>query len=366
MHKRQQRLRYIDGMRGIAIALVVVYHFWGSTGTSVLPLRGGLGSHALVRLGWVGVELFFLISGYVILLTLERCTGLIDFAVRRWLRLFPAMLTVTGLLLLVNWGIVVPDALRTVRSLDWLPGVTFIPPALYHVVLHRPITSIDPSFWSLYVEVVFYAVFGAMYFLLGWRRAVAGLLILDAATLLLPGAVAHLPALLRRAPEPLMWLGFNYFGWFAAGICFAKAREQASNRLTVAAALIGIGAVFTTDVVQRAMLPEDRAAMAGTLVLFMLAEHSEQVRRALAWRPLLFLGAISYPLYLLHQRLGLIVAWHWAKLVPATPALVVPFAGLAVVVLLAWIIATWIEPVMKARLLRSFYRIPAFAALRSG
>ena len=88
------RLAPLDGMRGLAILLVIVFHFFQRFpeyypyGDEILPLA----SH-----GYLGVHLFFIISGFVIALTLSKKPTLLQFAVGRFVRLWPAMLVCSTL-----------------------------------------------------------------------------------------------------------------------------------------------------------------------------------------------------------------------------------------------------------------------------
>jgi peptidoglycan/LPS O-acetylase OafA/YrhL len=79
------RLRYLDGMRGLAITAVVLWHFFGPAEAKSLPYGDRYAQVPALSAGWMGVELFFLISGFVIFLTLEKCSGFWDFMIRRWL-----------------------------------------------------------------------------------------------------------------------------------------------------------------------------------------------------------------------------------------------------------------------------------------
>src|SRR5271156_873217 len=85
------RIHFLDGLRGIAITGVLIYHGYGPAYAEFLPFGNRYRDIYPIRFGWVGVELFFLISGFVILMTLEKSRDLFDFAARRWFRLFPAM-----------------------------------------------------------------------------------------------------------------------------------------------------------------------------------------------------------------------------------------------------------------------------------
>lgn len=84
------RIEYLDGLRGIAIIAVVMFHGYVAF-PDTLPF-GDRFAVIPLRLGWQGVQLFFLISGFVILMSLEACNDVASFVARRWLRLFPAML----------------------------------------------------------------------------------------------------------------------------------------------------------------------------------------------------------------------------------------------------------------------------------
>ena len=86
-----KRISYLDGHRGIAILLVLLYHAF-SRWTELVPYGNDFADFPLFRFGYLGVELFFLISGFVILMTLEKFNSFTEFMYHRWLRLFPAML----------------------------------------------------------------------------------------------------------------------------------------------------------------------------------------------------------------------------------------------------------------------------------
>lgn len=87
----KERIAHLDGFRGLAILLVISYHAFARW-PKVTPWTTIYGTFPIFKFGWMGVQLFFVISGYVIFMTLERCTSLSEFIYKRWLRLFPAML----------------------------------------------------------------------------------------------------------------------------------------------------------------------------------------------------------------------------------------------------------------------------------
>src|SRR5215469_13528545 len=90
------RIAYVDGLRCAAILLVLLYHYFARwtyplSGDSLYPYGGYFAGWWIAKYGYYGVELFFAISGFVITLTLERCSSFYEFAVRRFARLWPAM-----------------------------------------------------------------------------------------------------------------------------------------------------------------------------------------------------------------------------------------------------------------------------------
>src|SRR5580704_2772726 len=97
----------LDGLRGLAILLVLIYHFAGDIPFNVILI-------APVYYGWSGVDLFFVLSGFLITRILLRTRAdpgyFRSFYIRRALRIFPLYYTVLGVCALVSLGF---PALRT-------------------------------------------------------------------------------------------------------------------------------------------------------------------------------------------------------------------------------------------------------------
>jgi len=88
--------------------------------------------------------------------------------------------------------------------------------------------SMDGQFWSLYVEVCFYAIFGATYFRFGAANAVRAIFMIFVTSLLSSLLVAHGfgGALFARTSAAMEWLGFGWFGWFVSGALFYLYRKD--------------------------------------------------------------------------------------------------------------------------------------------
>lgn len=270
-----QRIEGIDQLRGLAALCVAwfhltnQYHDWvAHTGTW----------------GWLGVEAFFVISGFVIPLSLagdwqrRRGRALPLFLVRRLVRIEPPYLASVLLVVMLNF------------AAAHIPGFQGSSPAvsaaqvLAHAAYLIPLTSyewLQPVYWTLAFEFVFYL-------------AMAGLIGVLASTRRVP-AWACLAALLCLISldyaSPLL-------GLFAMGCLVFRAR---TGRDSIFRTAIGIGFAGLAMAVVGAITQ----AMVGLLVAcFILAPQSAQGVTGLAGRGLKALGTISFSIYLLHVPVG--------------------------------------------------------------
>lgn len=313
------RIKYLDGLRGVAILAVAGWHYYGPTYADVLPYGAQYRAMPIFGQGWFGVYLFFLISGFVIFRTLETSTGIVRFLIRRWIRLAPALLLCSIILAL---GSLVLPAMPAggYRVVDIAAALTFVSPSFYHALLRVDVVPVDGAYWTLITEFSFYVIFGSLYFVVGWKRAI-GVLI---ALWIVAAGSRFLPvSMLGRAPEPLWWAGLEHFGWFASGALFYKAHEERSSAIFAGA--IAIAAVCS--VTNFLVVPwGDKAALLGVVALFAASQRFVTVQKLLAARWLFFVGTISYPLYLLHNHLALgVIAAIGVRagwLAPVVPALV--------------------------------------------
>lgn len=298
----------LDGLRGIAVAAVVVYHL----------------EPRLLPGGFLGVSLFFTLSGFLItnlLLAEWRRRGRIDlraFWARRFRRLLPAALLTLLLVLAVCAGSNDPHLLSNLRG-DVLGALAYV--ANWRFVLNGDPYGAgfqEPSpvlhFWSLAIEEQFYVVVAIVAFVLARhaRRARAWALTFGAAAL---GSMLATWWLSRSGDTARVYFGSD-----------TRAFEL------LAGVLLAIGAGFAVPSFLRgrwwrhALGPAALAALAGTMVLggveqrwlyrggfwvvaalsvalIVAALDDGPLARLLAWRPLAALGLISYGVYLFHWPL---------------------------------------------------------------
>ena len=291
----------IEGLRGIAILLVLLYH-------AGLPWTPG---------GFIGVDVFFVISGFLITGKLWRESqqpgglNIAKFYAWRIRRLLPAALVAVALISLVGLLIAAPLD-RSELAADGAASALSIANMRFigSVDYFAPTSSPSPflHFWSLSVEEQFYLVWPALIVLLTWRggssrRLIAALLI---------GVVASFALsmwLTDASPARAFYLLPTRVWQLGVGGLLALIGVMGTSRRAGALAWAGLAAVAVAGVALTAEMPYPGLAAllptAGAVALLYGGGAPSGPVRLLAAAPLRFLGKISYSLYL----------WHWPLLV---------------------------------------------------
>lgn len=343
----ENRLVFLDALRGLAIALVMMFHAYVRW-PELVSFGKQFWNNRFFPNGWVGVQLFFLISGFVILMTLDRCSSFRDFILRRWLRLFPAML-LCSLIVFFSAPLFPERPLGTPVLRDLLPGLTFVEPSWWRAIIGAPQGVIEGAFWSIFVEVKFYVIFGLLYFRLGGSAAIAVLfgLYLLAPAIILAG---RLPVLqdtdLSVARAIVGGASFEFFGWFAAGALFYRYFHERRPALFAAATACALIAAVLPGFTSNVSLP----ATVAIALFFAASVAIRPLQRVLANPVLLTLGFASYPLYLIHENTMVAMIVKLGHAAPGIPAVALPLLPMAVLVAIAWVIARYLEPAMRERL----------------
>ena len=291
----------IEGLRGIAILLVLLFH-------AGLPWTPG---------GFVGVDVFFVISGFLITGKLWRESqqpggwNITRFYAWRIRRLLPAALVAIAVITLVGLLLAAPLD-RSELAADGAASALSIANMRFigSVDYFAPTTSPSPflHFWSLSVEEQFYLVWPALIVLLTWRGGSSRRLIVA----LLIGVVASFALsiwLTDASPARAFYLLPTRVWQLGVGGLLALIGVAGTSRRAGALAWAGLAAVAVAGVALTAEMPYPGLAAllptAGAVALLYGGAAPSGPMRLLAAAPLRFLGKISYSLYL----------WHWPLLV---------------------------------------------------
>ena len=270
----RSRIEIVEGLRGLAALAVAWFHFTNANAAfpTVAWLRAS-GTH-----GWLGVESFFVISGFIIPYAMlkagYRVADWPTFLAKRLLRLEPSYL-VAILLTLALWWVS-----------SWSPNFTRQPPTAAQVLLHAGYLPalfgyawLDTAYWTLAVEFQYYLLIAVAF---GWIAHPSARLRFSAfaAACLLPFVV------------PSDNLVFRYLGLFALG---TATFWKHAGFLTGSGYLVLIGAA--TAATSASLGPAVAAVGAGTALLIGYGNRFRS--RLLVW-----MGTLSYSLYLLHGPVG--------------------------------------------------------------
>jgi len=337
------RIVAIDGLRGLAILMVVAYHAV-SRWHGLMPPEHDLLISKVFSLGWMGVQLFFIISGYVIFMSMERSRNFLIFGQNRWLRLFPGMLISS--LLIYFTAPLIPDRPKDMPQIqDILPGIIFIDPVIIEKLIPIKFSMLDGAFWSIFVEVRFYVIVAFMYYFgkdkYGIFIAICFLTHLAQQVYIATGMGERLPYILYKF---IMLTSASHMGWFACGIFFYKFHGGGRLIWLAFSAIIAFLAIFDVAVQHQ----DPMVFLLGCLIygLFVASFYPNIIRNFFSSRILLFFGFISYPLYLIHQNIVTGLAVEIKKVIPKLYSPLCAILPIMLVIILAYAI-TRLEPVMK-------------------
>lgn len=344
----KKRIDYLDGHRGVAILLVMLFHAY-SQWSAIVPYGADFKDVAIFKFGWLGVELFFLISGFVILMTLEKCATPREFLLRRWIRLFPAMLLCTAIIFYTA-GLFFERPAGRPDLESVLPGLTFVEPRWWSRFLGHPVKPLEGAFWSLFVEFKFYVFSAALYYFFGRRWLIISLAIafLFSVVIGLLRPVYDVP-LLNGLDNVNMALSFRFFGWFSAGASFYVYVSTGSRKWFGFACLM---AVASSVAIRDFSL--DLGSVLGAILVslfFAISVINDEVKRILSTKLILFFGSISYPLYLLHENMMISAVIKLGPLVGEKMSGFLPVPVIGCLSILAFLISSRLEPLIRSMMI---------------
>lgn len=296
MTPSQSRLGSLDALRGLAALGVVLFHY--------LPYYDTLFGHSLtlpqlltdaLSFGRYGVHLFFILSGFVIFMTLERTRNAAWFGLARGVRLLPALWTGIALTF-ISVHFLGPES-RAVSLETALLNTT-----LLHEYLGAE--HVDGAYWSLVIEATFYVWMALLFYTLrDWKR----LRLAFWAWMLISYAGVtgwqRIPDGLEFLIKDLMFV--KYAPLFMGGMLIYRIYRY--GRPPVADAALLVMAVSHGLLAYKAPY--------SLFVLGCFAVFSLAVAGRLNWLanpPLLWLGSLSYSLYLVHQNIGYgVITWAY-------------------------------------------------------
>lgn len=340
MANSSHRSEVIDGFRAISIFVVLLYHYlvrW----TPPLHQIDFYGYHytysPLFQLGQFGVHIFFVISGLVIAMTLVKSQSPLDFAVRRFARLYPAYMAAATLLTIIVFASGGPFTL-TLR--DYLATLTMAAPQL-------GAKYVDNAYWSLFVEVKFYAI-SALLFLFLRNRFWLGVI-----------AMAFIGQIIRPLSPKISELVFmtHFLPLFLIGMAGWYYIFNAQRGVAAALLFAGLvcyvlnaGMLVSEVSVPALHLLAHGVILGGAFAMLLMLRFWSTAR----FGALAYIGRASYSWYLVHQTIGVIIIgllvgqYGWPDMAGFAVALV---ASLAI----GCLMFEWVELPAQRLVLRAWH-----------
>lgn len=343
--EKEKRISPLDGLRGLAIILVITFHAY-SRWPEYIPWATEYKDFPLFKYGHLGVELFFLISGFVILMTLERCRNLKEFIHKRWLRLFPAMLIAT-IIIYTSAEFLHERPAGKPSLTDTLPGLLFIEPEIIRKISGIEIKNMEGAFWSLFIEVKFYLIFGTLYFA-DKKRSLHYMI----AIFLLSFTYKSFTYLnimnSHQIANKILFslLSLQHFGWFCIGALIYKSHKEENHFYASTSVTILPLAILITNNHDTGYI----IASTAIFTIFYISIFHENSSKIISSKIFMFFGFISYPLYLIHQNTMISLTikthhkFHWIN------EMATPIPGIIIIILISFIIAKYAEPALKKNL----------------
>jgi peptidoglycan/LPS O-acetylase OafA/YrhL len=371
----------LDVIRFCAALMVTLFHLsywsWAPANSLTKSISGGLVKFpslaGVTWIGWVGVEVFFVISGFVISYSAAGATPF-GFLRSRILRLYPSAwicATATLVTILLTGGGNSDTISEYARAMTlWIQG-----------------PWIDGVYWTLGIEIIFYTViflvlclgrFGSIAIVLSVMTLISaafwGALAIDR---VMPGMlpVAFVHDLLASPASAFLLLRHGCFFALGGLLWLCQSRQFTPWRTFLLCVCLLTGLLEISDSARPIVLsigdsPERRmiagAVWLAAIACLTAAVFSNETLHKLFGKSaqvIKFMGLMTYPLYLLHDIIGATLL-KAAFLLGAPPLAALAFA-LAAVAALSWAVTQFLEPPIRARL-RNFLSRSRSAAIQTG
>jgi peptidoglycan/LPS O-acetylase OafA/YrhL len=356
---KNDRLYSIDLIRFIAALYVVFYHYgfrgFAKDNMSILQFSE---LESFSKYGYLGVDLFFIISGFVIIMSV-RNSDLIDFGISRFTRLYPAFWVSVALTALVTFfygGIIYNVSLKQVLfNLTMLNG--------FFGVEH-----VDGVYWSLVVELKFYFLIAIVLFFNKLKHIkIFGYILLAISILQLFLPFADAPRFL----QVIYYATFaRWSPYFIAGMFFyfiRSEKEILKNLIPIIIAyFVAIKYALENVVYRSEVYGHNFSAIVVVLlisiffvVIFFISINKLKL---LNRKVFLYMGILTYPLYLIHQNIGFII---FNNLGSKINKWVLLFAVFTIMLIASYMINKFIEKPLGSGLRKSLKKNSLLIKLKS-
>lgn len=334
--KPHKRIFELDGLRALAAINLVLFHY-----THVFSVKYGYSTPLGFEwpYGAYGVELFFILSGFVNSMSLLRRGKPVDFVAARMIRILPVFfIAIIANLLIMQYP---PLNEQAVSTAQFAANLTLLPRIFGYECL-------DPVMWTLQIEMMFYFTLVTMYRLGALRRYFIGWGSLLVLSYFVCPALDGVGQELQNtwwfaagtAIRRLMLLDFVPL--FAIGFLVYMIKTETGDRWKNIVGILGAAFVF------HSIDHGKHNSLATALIVGLIAASAYGRVPMLRVRPLVYISTISYAIYLSHNNLGCVLIRRLDSI--GYPPVICFALGIVFALCLAVLITNWVEGPITKRL----------------
>lgn len=330
--EKKSRVNVLDVLRVVAIVMVILSHYYNN-----YPEVG-----RRVAWGALGVQLFFIISGFVIYASLENTKNYRDFIVKRFLRLSPAMLICSTIIFVFFSFFYTGEGYVNSKSFyNYLLANIFLEPAVVNSFFGSiRYYYLDGAFWSLWAEVCFYTLMGLLYFInkekfIQYYVIICSLMIpffMLFYTSMGQGFLQSVFSLTAEQASVFKIYGkvivfFDNCFWFLIGVYIYLLRKDKTKKKYIYYIIL----LFLFNIVKEKFEIPLIVFSVIVFAFFMIFVYAPQKVEFMAQPLLCKIGMASYSMYLIHFHLGMVAVKYLKENV--ADSYIWPFLVMMVVVL---------------------------------
>jgi peptidoglycan/LPS O-acetylase OafA/YrhL len=305
----QKKTLEIEGFRCLAILMVLSFHFFARW-TQPFTIDNSYPYHFsfarnFTKYGYMGVQLFFMISGYVIMNSLENHPNIRSFVLSRIRRIYPSLFLAVPIIFvfcnLLNQKFIAPIPFSSL-----IPSITLLDPNFMNQIFGTRFVWTTGVLWSLFIEIQFYFVAGILFFNARRFSFVSKFFLLSLSVALIRLLMNIFFSGSKLFLDNIFPLN-KYIWWFLAGSLFYQSQETKQGK-KVGKYLILTLAFNALSLNFESMKFQANFFLSLNLLLFyslfFLLCNRRNFLKIFRSKYLVILGGLSYEFYLIHESIG--------------------------------------------------------------
>jgi peptidoglycan/LPS O-acetylase OafA/YrhL len=319
----KNRILILDGFRALAIISVIFFHFFSRwipprKSVSLYPYNN---AYDFFSLGYLGVQFFFIISGFVIFFTLDNTKDFGSFWKKRLIRLIPSIL-IASVVTLILFKIFDSQFLfpHSHELKNFIPSITFISPVLLNDIFKGcDFNYINGSYWSLWPEIQFYIFSSLIFyfkkekFLVNFLLISIGIIFINFVLTTFQSRIIHLGFLTPTFFQSYkVWINNEinliiYLPFFSIGVLFYLLFKNNNFKLSTPIFIKICFAVLILFAIYSGKSTNIRIIYLFMFLLFFVFIYFPEKLKFFEHKVITNIGGSSYFLYLIHENLGVFI-----------------------------------------------------------